>query len=144
MNKIDFSDSIMALGIKLFSSLSFLTTWIFGVNVTIIETLSNHGLSVEYFYFGALGQVIFTLMQLKSKLDNEEVIVKFTARAFISMVIGWIVAPMLSMVIVSTISKEYSLIFGLVALGLGASSEKAWNYVKNKALKQLDDDQNSK
>lgn len=139
MNKLDFSDSAYALAVKLFSSISVLSTWIFGININIYQFLADHNLMVEYFYFGAAGQVVYTLMLLKGKLDSEEVIVKFSIRSLFALVIGWIVAPVLSLLIVSAFSSTYSLTFGILAFGLGASLEKAWEYIKRYTSKQIED-----
>lgn len=137
MNKIEFSDSIYASSIKLFSTLSVLTTWIVGINIHIYTFLLERGLVVEYFYFGAIGQVVFTLMQLKGKLENQKDVSSFTKKSLFAMLIGWAVAPILSMLIVSGITSQYSLTFGIVAFALGGSLEKAWDFIRKQGDKHI-------
>lgn len=138
MNKLDFSDSVYALAVKLFSTLSLLSTWVFGINVNLYKFLADHNLVVEYFYFGAAGQVVYTLMLLKGKLDNEEVIVRFSWRSLFALVIGWIVAPVLSLIIVSAVSSTYSIVFGIFAFGLGACLELSWGFIKKLTSKRIE------
>lgn len=137
MNKFDFAESIYPYAIQFFSGLGMLSTWLVGINPSVNQWLLSYGLTVEYFYFGLLGQIIYTFMAIKQRLENEEIIATFSVRKLIAILIGWGLAPVLSMLLVSYFFPTYSLGFGIIALGLGASLEQVWDFIKKYALKKI-------
>lgn len=141
MTRLEISESVQGMITKLFSTVLLWTTALFPTNHSVYEILRNNHLSIEYFYWGAVGQIVYTLYRLKQKIDSTSVIENFSIKGVVSMFLGIFLAPIMSMIVTSVLANmanvNYNLFMGVTAFGLGMGLDKSFSFIDSFTNKQI-------